>query len=123
MTTTTTTTFLATKNQMLVVAALLATIPEEARGAPLAHHCHYKRGETLDWTIKEARPEALWPLISDGGSAGTHSTAPASMPGGPSYYEAPRKGVPHAGHRRSVCETRSRGAPAPAFGPMCYEVT
>ena len=90
---------------MLVVAALLATIPEEARGAPLAHHCHYERDVTLDWTIEEARPEALWPLCNDGGSADSHSTAPASMPGGPNYYEAPRKGVPHAGHRRNVCGT------------------
>ena len=90
---------------MLVVAALLATIPEEARGAPPAHHCHRERGETLDQTIKEARPGALWPLSNDGGSADYHSTAPASMPGGPNYYEAPRKGVPHAGHRRNVCGT------------------
>ena len=80
---------------MLVVAALLATIPEETRGAPLANHCHRERGETLDWTIKEARPEALWPLSNDGGSADNHSTAPASMPGGSNYYEASRKGVPH----------------------------
>ena len=104
---------------MFVAAALLTAIPEEARGASLAHHCHYERGVTLDWTIEEARPEALWPLSNDGGSADSHSTAPASMPGGPNYYEAPRKGVPHAGHRRNVwrdwCGMRSCGAPAPAF--------
>ena len=76
---------------MFVATALLTAIPEEARGAPLAHYCHSERGATLDRMIQSARPEALWPHSNNRGSADSHLTALASMPGGPSHCEAPSR--------------------------------